>query len=277
MVTDPYQAFRRAVDRPEEKIDLGRAALTIALTEYPDLDITAYLGRIDELAAAVADRRDRDGDVYHSIAALNHVLFNERGFRGNRDDYYDPKNSFLNDVIERKTGIPITLSVLYLEVARRLGVGLHGVGFPGHFLVKWAHDREQIFIDPFHRGEIKLTKDLSDMLEKLYGSKIALKAQFIEPAGKRQILKRMLANLKAIYLKKDALVEALSMLDRLIILDPAAVEEIRDRGAVYLQLECHAQAREDFETYLRLAPDAPDTTAVREQIVKLRAQTRVLH
>lgn len=277
MVTDPYQAFRQAVDRPEEKIDLGRAALTIALTEYPDLDIAAYLGRIDELAAAVAGRRDRDGDVYHSIAALNHVLFNERGFRGNRDDYYDPKNSFLNDVIERKTGIPITLSVLYLEVARRLGVGLDGVGFPGHFLVKWAHDREQIFIDPFHRGEIKLTKDLSDMLDKLYGSKIALKAQFLEPAGKRQILKRMLANLKAIYLKKNALVEALSMLDRLIILDPAAVEEIRDRGAVYLRLECHAQAREDFETYLRLAPDAPDATAVRDQIVKLTAQTRVLH
>jgi regulator of sirC expression with transglutaminase-like and TPR domain len=277
LVTDPYQAFRQAVDRAEENIDLDRAALTIALTEYPDLDIGAYLARIDDLAAAVARRQDTDGDVYHSIAALNHVLFNERGFRGNRDDYYDPRNSFLNDVLERRTGIPITLSVLYLEVARRLGIALDGVGFPGHFLVKWAHDGEQIFIDPFHRGEIKLPKDLSDMLEKMYGGKVALKPQFLETAGKKQILKRMLANLKGIYLKNNALVEALSMLDRLIILDPDGVEEIRDRGALYLRLECHAQARDDFETYLRLAPDARDAAMVRDQIAKLAAQTRVLH
>jgi regulator of sirC expression with transglutaminase-like and TPR domain len=274
---DPYQEFRQAVDRPEDKIDLGRAALTVALTDYPDLDIAAYLGRIDRLAVEVVGRCDSDGDVYHSIAALNHVLFSQHGFRGNRDDYYNPKNSFLNDVIDRKTGIPITLSVLYIEVARRIGIALEGVGFPGHFLVKYGHEREQIFIDPFDQGEIKSPEELSHMLDNLSGRKMALRPQFLESTSTKQILKRILGNLKAIYSRNHALGEALSVLDRLIILDPSAAEEIRDRGAVYLQLECFSQAREDFESYLRLAPNARDAAAIRDQVVSLATQVTRIH
>jgi regulator of sirC expression with transglutaminase-like and TPR domain len=275
--TDPYRDFRQAVDRPEDKIDLGRAALTIALTDYPNLDVLDYLARIDQLAGEVASRLDSEADIYRSMAALNYVLFKQHGFHGNRKDYFDPKNSFLNEVIERKTGIPITLSVLYMEVAQRVGLALDGVGFPGHFLVKCVGDGEEIVIDPFDGGEIKSRADIDKMLFNLYGGKVAFHSDLLAPSTKRDILKRMLANLKAIYINENDLVKSLSVLDRVLILDPASAEDARDRGVVYLRLECYAQAREDFETYLRLRPDADDAILVREQLVRLAKEVTRIH
>jgi len=275
--TDPYRDFRQAVDRPEDKIDLGRAALTIALTDYPNLDVLDYLARIDQLAGEVASRLDSEADIYRSMAALNYVLFKQHGFHGNRKDYFDPKNSFLNEVIERKTGIPITLSVLYMEVARRVGLALDGVGFPGNFLVKCVGDGEEIVIDPFDGGEIKSRADIDKMLFNLYGGKVAFHSDLLAPSTKRDILKRMLANLKAIYINENDLVKSLSVLDRVLILDPASAEDARDRGVVYLRLECYAQAREDFETYLRLRPDADDAILVREQLVRLAKEVTRIH
>ena len=277
MSTDPYRDFRQAVDRPEDKIDLGRAALTIALTDYPNLDVLDYLARIDQLAAEVASRLDSEADIYRSMAALNYVLFKQHGFHGNRKDYFDPKNSFLNEVIERKTGIPITLSVLYMEVAQRVGLALDGVGFPGHFLVKCVGDGEEIVIDPFDGGEIKSRADIDKMLFNLYGGKVAFHSDLLAPSTKRDILKRMLANLKAIYINENDLVKSLSVLDRVLILDPASAEDARDRGVVYLRLECYAQARENFETYLRLRPDADDAILVREQLVRLAKEVTRIH
>ena len=277
MSTDPYRDFRQAVDRPEDKIDLGRAALTIALTDYPNLDVLDYLARIDQLAGEVASRLDSEADIYRSMAALNYVLFKQHGFHGNRKDYFDPKNSFLNEVIERKTGIPITLSVLYMEVAQRVGLALDGVGFPGHFLVKCVGDGEEIVIDPFDGGEIKSRADIDKMLFNLYGGKVAFHSDLLVPSTKRDILKRMLANLKAIYINENDLVKSLSVLDRVLILDPASAEDARDRGVVYLRLECYAQAREDFETYLRLRPDADDAILVREQLVRLAKEVTRIH
>jgi regulator of sirC expression with transglutaminase-like and TPR domain len=277
LVTDPYREFRQAVERPEESIDLGRAALTIALADYPDLDIANYLRRIDELAVEVSQRCGADADVFRSIAALNYVLFKEQGFHGNRDDYYDPKNSFLNDVIDRKRGLPITLSILYIEVGQRIGLAIEGVGFPGHFLVKTKSQGEEIVIDPFNAGDVKSNEELQAMLDQIYGGKVRLDREFLAALPKKQILKRMLGNLKAIYGRADELVKMLAVLDRLIILDPGAVEEVRDRGAVYLRLECYGQAKDDFETYLRLAPDAKDAEAIREQLVDLAKHTLLLH
>lgn len=277
MAVDPYREFRQAVDRPEDLIDLGRAALTIALPDYPALNIAACLAQLDELAVAVTQRCGAAADVYRSLAALNTVLFSERGFRGNRDDYFDPKNSFLNEVLERKIGIPITLSVLYIEVAQRIGLALEGVGFPGHFLVKHSSGGDEIVIDPFAGGEVRSREDLEAMLRQMFGAKVSLSPNFLQPATKKQILQRMLGNLKSIYRKKNDLVKSLTVLDRLIILDPAASLEIRDRGELYLRLECFTQARADFETYLRLAPDADDATAVREQVVSLTTQKTLLH
>ena len=277
MASDPYRDFRQAVDRPEDLIDLGRAALTIVLPDYPDLDIPACLAQIDELAVAVTQRCGAVADVYRSLAALNYMLFTERRFRGNRDDYFDPKNSFLNEVLERKTGIPISLSVLYIEVAQRIGLKLSGVGFPGHFLVKYAESREEIVIDPFAGGEVRSREDLAGMIRQLYGDTVSFHAEFLEPVTKKQILQRMLANLKAIYRKKNDLVKSLTVLDRLIILDPTVKDDIRERGGLYLRLECFTQARADFEAYLRLAPDADDAASIREQIISLANQETLLH
>jgi regulator of sirC expression with transglutaminase-like and TPR domain len=274
---DPYREFRQAVDRPEDKIDLGRAALTIALSDYPRLDIAGYLARLDRLAKDVQGRRGDEKDAYRSIAVLNDVLFKQHGFCGNGEDYYDPKNSFLNEVLDRKTGIPITLSVLYIEVAQRIGLDLEGVNFPGHFLVKHESADGEIVIDPFHGGAIKTAADLAAMLKDLYGANVTLKPEFLERAGKKQIVKRMLGNLKAIYLRREDLGRALSVCDRLIIADPAAADEVRDRGAVYLQLEIFARAREDFETYLRLAPDAGDAALIREQLAALAKRVTLIH
>jgi regulator of sirC expression with transglutaminase-like and TPR domain len=277
LVTDPYREFRQAVERPEESIDLGRAALAVALADYPDLDIARYLRRIDELAVEVSQRRGADADAFRSIAALNYVLFKEQGFRGNRDDYYDPKNSFLNDVIDRKRGLPITLSILYMEVGRRIGLILEGLGFPGHFLVKAEAEGDEIVLDPFNAGDVKSYEDLQAMLDQIYGGKVRLDRDLLTALPKKQILKRMLGNLKAIYGRRDELVKMLAVLDRLIILDPGSVEEVRDRGAVYLRLECYGQAKDDFETYLRLAPNAKDAAAIREQLVELAKRAVLIH
>ena len=277
MATDPYREFRQAADRPEEQIDLGRAALAIALAEYPTLDVYAYLGRISDLALEVAERAGVDADAFRTIAALNFVLFARHGFRGNRDDYYDPKNSFLNEVIERKTGIPITLSVLYMEVAGRVGLTVDGVGFPGHFMVKAQADGNEIVIDPFNSGDIKTEEELAAMLQQMYGGKLGFRREFLAPVSKKQILTRMLTNLKAIYAKGNDMVKTLGTLDRLLILDPASAEDTRDRGVIYTRLECYGQAKDDFERYLELAPDADDAAAIREQLVDLAKRVVLIH
>ena len=277
MTSDPYSEFRQAADRPEEQIDLGRAALTLALPEYPALDIAAYLGRINDLALEVAERAGADADAFRTIAALNFVLFARHGFRGNRDDYYDPKNSFLNQVIERKTGIPITLSVLYMEVAERVGLTVDGVGFPGHFMVQVQADGNEIVIDPFNSGDIKTEEELTAMLRQMYGGKLGFRSEFLAPVTKRQILTRMLTNLKAIYAKANDMAKTLAVLDRLLILDPGSAVDTRDRGVIYTRLECYGQAKDDFERYLQLAPDADDAAVIREQLVDLAKRVVLIH
>jgi regulator of sirC expression with transglutaminase-like and TPR domain len=164
-----------------------------------------------------------------------------------------------------------------MEVAQRVGLMLDGVGFPGHFLVKRVGDGEEIVIDPFNGGEIKSREDIDKMLFDLYGGKVVFHSGFLAPSTKKDILKRMLTNLKAIYINRNDLVRSLSALDRLVILDPTSAVDTRDRGVVYLRLECYAQAREDFETYLRLRPDAEDAVLVREQLVRLAKEATRIH
>lgn len=277
MASDTHRSFSQAVQCPDDEIDLGRAALAIAHGEYPSLDIESYMARMDRLAVAVQDRSGGEGHPYRLIAAINYVLFNQEGFQGNRDDYYDPKNSFLNEVMERKKGIPITLSVLYIEVARRVGLGLHGVGFPGHFLVKYAGKEEEIIIDPFHRGEVRSIEELEDLLDEIYGGKIDFQPDFLSPVSKKQILRRMLNNLKAIYLHQGDLLKGLSVVERLVILEPNSPQELRDRGLLYLRLECFPQALQDLEAYLRLASQAEDTDEIREQVISLKKRLTQIH
>jgi regulator of sirC expression with transglutaminase-like and TPR domain len=274
---DPYREFRQAVARGEAKIDLGRAALTMAAADYPDLDINLYLARIDELAADVQARLGAEADIYRTITVLNDVLFREHGFRGNRENYFDPRNSFLNEVLDRRTGIPISLSVLYMEVAQKIALPLQGVGFPGHFLVKYTGVKEEIVIDPFNHGEIRSRKHLQTMLNRLYGSKISFDPDFLTAVTKKQILRRMLNNLELIYLRENELTKGLSIVERLLVLDPTSAENIRDRGIIYLRLECFKQALEDLQRYLSLAPQAEDADAIRDEIAGLMRQVAQIH
>lgn len=277
MAGDLIADFRRAVSGPDDRVDLACAVLEIARDDYPDLDVAGYLRRIDQIAVHVMERLGSEKTVYHRIAALNSVMFEEHGFHGNRRNYYDPKNSFLNEVIERKMGIPISLSVLYMEVAQRTGLPLYGVSFPGHFLVKYSDDRERIVIDPFNAGEVKSRESLGQLLESLYGGKVTLVDDFLEPVTKKQIIRRMLNNLKMIYLQEKNFLKTLAVLQRLVVLDPSSAEDIRDRGSVYLKLECFQYALADFESYLGLVPNAKDADAVREEIVTLRKQVQQIH
>jgi regulator of sirC expression with transglutaminase-like and TPR domain len=274
---DLYVAFREAIDHPEDEIDLGRAAVAIATQEYPELKIDDCLSQLDALGQAVELRMGDEKNPYRIIAALNTVLFKERGFQGNRSEYYDPKNSFLNDVITRKKGIPISLSVIYMEVARRVGLSLAGVGFPGHFLVKYEDDAVEILIDVFNGGEIRAREDLERMLQQLYRGQVSYQAGFVAALSKRDILRRMLNNLKWIYLERGEPLKSLSVLDQLVILDPRAASEIRDRGLLYITLERYAQALEDLESYLRLAPAANDVEMVKAHIESVRQRYVQIH
>ena len=185
----------------DEDIDLVRAALTIALTEYPDLDIESYVARIDELAHMAEARISEVGDAVQTIAALNRTLFEEAGLRGNREDYYDPRNSFLNDVLDRGLGIPITLALVYMEVGRRLGFPLFGVGMPGHFLLKhYDIDGRETLVDCFSGGDILSPQDCQRRLDEIYSGQMTLRPEFLFAVSRRQILTRILNNLKTIHL-----------------------------------------------------------------------------
>jgi regulator of sirC expression with transglutaminase-like and TPR domain len=277
MADERHRIFRQAVELPDPHIDLGRAALAIAQEEYPSLQVDSYLTRLDQLAAAARDRSSDENSPYRLLASINYVLFTQEGYRGNRDDYYDPRNSFLNDVIERRTGIPITLSVLYMEVARRLGLRLSGVGFPGHFLVKYSGNDEEIVVDPFDKGEVRTADELQQMLDSLYIGKVVFQPDLLAPVTNKQIIQRMLYNLKAIYARQGNYRKALSVAERLVILDPTSAPEIRDRGLLYLEVERFSEAMDDLETYLRLAPDAEDAEKILEQVATLRRRAQSIH
>jgi regulator of sirC expression with transglutaminase-like and TPR domain len=271
------QAFAQAVER-EERIDLAHACLMIAQDAYPSLDVGLYLGEIERMALRLRAQMPQTGGAEERIVALNEFLFDQLGYRGNADDYYDPRNSYLNDVIDRRTGIPITLSVLYMEVGRRVGLPLEGVSFPGHFLVRVQVRGGMLVLDPFAGGLPQSEADLRSRLKRVIPEGVAADVpvaelpldQFLEPASKRQILTRVLRNLKAIYREIDKPQRMLEVLDRMLILAPEATGELRDRGYVYQRLECWQAALKDLTEYLEREPDAADLDDVRVRMMELR-------
>jgi regulator of sirC expression with transglutaminase-like and TPR domain len=211
------------------------------------------------------------------VLSLNRYLFTQEGFRGNEADYYDPRNSFLNDVIDRKMGIPISLSALYMEVGRRGGIVVEGISFPGHFLVKAGDMQDQILVDPFHSGALLTADDCQRRLDRVYGGKVRLEASMLAAVGPRQMLARMLRNLKTIYLRAEDYVRALRALDLLLILEPASAEDLRDRGLVYAALDCYGAAAHDLERYLGLVPEAPEAAKIVTKIAELKRRAARLH
>ncbi|MCW5624243.1 MAG: tetratricopeptide repeat protein [Burkholderiales bacterium] len=269
------ERLRALLERSDENVCLAEAALLVAAGEYPDLDVPAYLDRIQQYADVLRERLGATPTVQESIGAMNRYLFHELGFGADRDNYYDPRNTFLNDVLERRRGIPISLSVLYIAVGRRLGLDLKGVSFPGHFLVKCPVDGGVVVIDPFYGGVTLSLEDLQKRLREFRGGEVsrAIVSEMLVAAAPREVVMRMLRNLKGIYLKGKQLHDALAVLEWIVSMNPRETEEIRDRGVVYQELECFRAALADFEHYLALKPEAPDADMVRERVVEMQKQT----
>lgn len=254
------------MSKPTEAIDLAEAALLIAQEEYPGLDVGAYLGHLDRMADELGKQLRLRDDPQRKIEALNDYLFGDLKFTGNTEAYYDPRNSFLNEVLDRRTGIPITLSTVYLEVGWRLGLPLHGVGFPGHFLVKYSAGKEEIILDPFHRGSILTEEECQTRLDQVYDGRVHFRPGFLAAATKRQILTRILANLKGIYVAAKDYRRALAAVERILLIDSTLAPEIRDRGILRMQLGQAPQAIADLEWYVTTNPQAEDVEEVRKRL-----------
>ena len=264
--------FRDLIDRPEDEIDLAEAALLIAKGVNAALDVDAYLSQIEGLARQLEQRLPESVDPTERILALNRFLFDEQGFAPNVENYYDPRNSFLNEVLERRVGIPISLSILYIEIGRRVGLPLRGVSFPGHFLVKCKLNDGVIVLDPYCRGVSLSLNDLQQRLREVQGGEVsrAIIAGMLVSANKKEILARVLRNLKAIYVEREEDAQALSVMEWIITVAPADALEVRDRGLLLAKLECPRAAVEDLERYLELVPDAEDAHELRGRVVELR-------
>jgi regulator of sirC expression with transglutaminase-like and TPR domain len=261
------KAFAALVALPDPAIDLAQAALLIAREEYPDLEVGRYLEVLDEMGATVRGRL-RGGEGFGSlIAHLNRLLFDDLGFRGNREEYFDPRNSFLNDVLDRRVGIPISLSAVYIEVGRRIGCPLAGVSFPGHFLVRYMglDAPSEILIDPFNRGRILTGEDCRGLLRALYDGRVEFRPEFLKRAPTRAILERMLHNLKTIYRAQPDFHRALRVQHLLLCLHPERPEGLRERAFLYYSVACFEQAARDLQGYLEAAPAAADAVEIRER------------
>jgi regulator of sirC expression with transglutaminase-like and TPR domain len=268
--------FGEIVSRPDDAVDLAEASLLIACEAYPDLEIARYLKHLEQMAAAMRERVRGAARAEELVSALNTYLFGELGFRGNTEEYYDPRNSFLNDVLDRRMGIPITLSALYIEVGSRLGLAVDGVGLPGHFIVKAAGPQGDMLIDPFHGGALLSEQDCQRRLDRIYEGRVQMEPSMLAPCGRKPMLARMLRNLKAIYTKADDYPHALGTIELLLKIRPDSAEDVRDRGLLHVALDCYGLAARDLETYLSMAPGASDGPVVRATIERMRhKQARV--
>src|SRR4051794_5835313 len=250
----------RALNEPGQS--LAPAALAIARVEYPSLDPAPYLQRLERMGEAAEGRllRQEPAGVAAQIATLNAYLFEELGVSGNAERYDDPRNSFLNEVLDRRLGIPISLAAIYLEIGRRGGLGLEGVNFPGHFLVRAPDAAEDLIVDPFHSGALLSEVDCRHLLRQHLGDEAAFDRSLLATATRQHIVVRMLVNLKRLYVRMNSFPQARAIADLLLAVDPSALAELRDRGLLAYHMEDFAAALRDLEAYLRLMPkgEAPD-------------------
>ncbi len=263
------QQLYQAIHQPEAQINLAAAALYIAQEEYFDLDVESYLNALDTMAEEVRERLPVESYPLRIIQTINQYLYQDLGFTGNTGDYYNPRNSFLNDVIDRRTGIPIALSLVYLEIAQRLDFPMVGIGMPGHFLIRPNYGDMELYVDAFHNGEILFPQDCQERLSQIYGQPIELQPDFLAPIGPRQFLVRMLTNLKHIYLTQNQLAKSLAAIERILLIVPDAVGELRDRGILYYQLGRWSEACQDLEVYLANSLAARDGELIRKLLNRM--------
>ncbi|MBC7543135.1 MAG: tetratricopeptide repeat protein [Candidatus Sericytochromatia bacterium] len=273
---DPLRDFADAVGHAGNPVALLPAAFSIARMAYPELDPAPY---VSQLSAWGAEVQGRIADVSYPmprVRILREFIFKELGFTGNRDTYYDDRNSFLNDVIDRRKGIPISLSVVTLAIAEFAGMPVRGVGFPGHFLVRYMGDEDSyILFDPFTSGEILIEADCMTRLRAIYGPDAVFEPRMVEPVASRQIITRMLANLKGVYLQQKDYGNALAVVDRLMLIEPNRSVEHRDRGMLLLSLQRYQSAIASLRHYLDIETAAPDAAGIRRLIGDIQSRYEI--
>lgn len=272
---DPLRQFSDFIRLPESALDLGLGALLIARIEHPTLSPARSLMLLDDLAAASGAAGVADS--LKALHRLREFLFDEQGFRGNKDDYQDPRNSCLNDVLERRLGIPITLSLVMMEVGRRVGLSIVGVGLPGHFVVRADVGSEPVLLDPFDGGAMLTTESAAKLTARALGRRVRLTEEHFAATGKRQILNRMLMNLRSIYCRRADWGKALAVFDRLLALDPQLPAHRRDRGAVLVKVGDLQRGAAEWERYLTACPEAEDADDVRRQLRRIRQRLASLN
>jgi regulator of sirC expression with transglutaminase-like and TPR domain len=261
------QWLRDVLQNDESDVTLDIAALELASIEFPRLDFEASLLRLDHLAEQLQSQLRPHASGIDFIHAMNELLFEVLQFRGNEGDYYDPRNSCLNAVLSRRLGIPISLSIVYMEVARRVSRAVSGIGLPGHFIVLYQDEDSRYWVDPFNRGRVLSYDDCCALAKETAGVDVRDVPGVLAPVTKRQIMVRMLSNLKAIYLSGSALDKARQIIDLLIDARPDYPEEYRHRGLIHLQQLNHRAAKADLERFLKLEPNAPERRQVEQQLL----------
>ncbi len=264
--------FAQEVSLADQDIDLAKAALYMAQEETPSLNIETYLEQLDEWAQQVQGLLPEERYPLRVIQCINQVLYDDLGFVGNEENYYDPRNSFLNEVMERRTGIPITLALVYLEVARRIDFPMVGIGMPGHFLIRPEFKDAGIFVDAFHKGEVLFPEDCQQRLQEIFAQPVTLEDQFLEAVSKKEFLARMLTNLKLIYINQQDLERALAVIERLLLVFPDAIIEQRDRGLLHYQMGDTQSAIADLKTYIAHYPEASDSSMIEMLISQISDQ-----
>ncbi len=263
--------FEELAGGGDDGIDAALGAALIARDVYQDLDIDSLLRQFDQLSAPIAKLGIESMSAEAQALELAHYVYERQGFAGNESDYYDPKNSLLPDVLERRVGIPITLALVYCEIAKRIGVPARGVSFPGHFLVRIdrrgrEEGRPPVIVDPFFNGRMLDEKSLDALLKRVVGPKVALRPEHLEPASPRLILVRMLTNLKTVYLARGEDSRALLALDRLVCVAPDAPFVLRERGLLAARLGSVEVARADLARFLQICPDAADAKDIKSRL-----------
>ncbi len=264
--------FARLTRLPEPQLDLALAALLLAASFNPGLDVEAYERELDLMAEALAQRAAAARDAHGVLRSLHRYLFDELGFRGNSADYEDPRNSYLNEVLDRRIGLPITLSVVYLEIGRRNGLELDGIGYPGHFLVRWiSPEGLTAYLDPFYHGRSHSEESL---LEALAAGGLAAERARAMLAGstKRQILLRMLHNLKASFARRRRPELALQASELILAMSPWDLDERRDHGLIAYASGRHETAVADLQTYLQYRAEASDARRIEQQLASIRRE-----
>jgi len=266
----PRSQFAHEVDRSDDQLNLARAALLVAREEYPQLPVAPYLARLDQLAEEVKDRLDDETNPLVVLREVIHTLYERHDFRGNREAYYDPRNSFLSDVMDREMGIPLTLGIVLLEVGWRLDLPLEAVNFPGHFLVRFRGEAVSLLVDPFEKGKIRFEDQAQELLDRVYGGMVRVRPAFLRAARRRDVLVRLLTNLKGVYSNVGDHQRALAAVDRILLIHPTSAGEIRDRGTLLARLGRVDEALEQLEWYLDTAPEAADAGRIRQLVDQLK-------